>query len=82
MKNNHENQTEITKQSTKMLLQTFRIILATFVLISVNSLQDLRRDFNSHIVMKQLATVEITENIPIGHTIIDLAKTLEDTRDR
>lgn len=73
-----------------MLFSKTITILACLTILCVFSIEckrtekhsRVRRDFNSHLVMKQLAPIEIVENIPIGQTIIDLKKRLEDTDDQ
>lgn len=64
-----------------MLFTKFNFLFIWTILLHVtqclHSISRSKRDTSSHIIMKKLTPVEISENVPIGHTIIDMNQNLE-----
>ena len=64
-------------------IQTTKLLWLILLVMDCTCLPRLLRDKregNTHIIMKKLKTIEVLENIPIGHTIIDLKVSLKDKK--
>lgn len=62
-------------------IQTTKLLWLILLIMNCRCLSlRAKREGNTHIIMKKLTTIEVLENVPIGHTIIDLKTSLNDKK--